>query len=189
MRKYQLATKRLILRHPAKQDVAIVAQHLSNPLIAETTLHIPYPYSKSDARTWINKSRESLLNNTAVSFAIILRTTQMIIGAIGLHPNAEHNRAEAGYWIAVPYWNRGVATEALKAIIDFGFHELKFEKIYATHLIGNDASGRVMSKAGMVKEGRLKNHYKKDDRYVSVIQYRITRDEFEKQNKKKTAAR
>lgn len=184
MRKYQLESKRLIIRHPEKQDVHIVAQHLSNPLIAETTLHIPYPYSKTDARTWITKSRESLHNNSAISFSLILKKTQTMIGAIGLHPNAEHNRAEAGYWIAVPYWNRGYATEALRVIIAFGFEELKFEKIYATHLIGNDASGRVMSKAGMVKEGRLKNHYKKDDRYVSVIQYRITRDEFEKQKKK-----
>lgn len=175
----RLETKRLILRPPITKDAAAVALHLGNPLISKTTLHIPYPYSRTDARMWIQKSKEAVKNFTAITFVIVLKKSNEIVGAIGLHPNTEHNRAEAGYWIAVPFWNRGIATEALQEILAFGFNELAFHKIYATHLLENLSSGRVMVKAGMTREGRLREHYKKGDEYVSVIQYGITRKAFD----------
>ena len=70
-----------------------------------------------------------------------------IIGAIGLHDRND-DKAELGYWIAVPFWNKGYATEAASAILNFGIKELKFHKIYATHFIHNPASGRIMEKIG-----------------------------------------
>ena len=174
-----IETKRLLLRPPIHKDALQVATHLSNPLISKTTLHIPYPYSKSDARMWIRKSKEAVKDFTAITFVIVLKKTNEMVGAIGLHPNTEHNRAEAGYWIAVPYWNKGIATEALQEVLAYGFNELGFHKIYATHLIENLSSGKVMMKAGMKREGRLNDHYKKGDEYVSVIQYGMTRKAFD----------
>ena len=109
-----------------------------------------------------------------------------MVGAIGLHINDEHNRAEAGYWIAVPYWNKGIATEALIRILEFGFEKIGLHKIFATHMVGNPSSGRVMMKAGMTKEGKLIDHFKKNDQYVTVIQYSITTSAHDKLKKKQT---
>lgn len=179
MKAQYLETKRLVLRPPNNKDAAEVALHLSNPLISKTTLHIPYPYSRTDARMWIQRSKEAVKNFSAITFVIVLKKSNQIVGAIGLHPNTEHNRAEVGYWIAVPYWNRGLATEALHEILAYGFNELGFHKMYATHLLDNLSSGRVMIKAGMKREGKLTGHYKKGDEYVSVIQYGMTRKSFD----------
>jgi len=80
-----------------------------------------------------------------------------------------------GYWIAIPYWNNGYVTEAAKAIIEFGFKELNFNKIFATYFPHNPASGKVMEKIGMKKEALLKQHLKKDGRYYDIPLYAIFR--------------
>ncbi|MDZ7693856.1 MAG: GNAT family protein [Balneolaceae bacterium] len=80
-----------------------------------------------------------------------------------------------------PFWNNGYATEAIREVLIFGFDEINIHKILATHLLNNPASGKVMAKNGMVKEGELKDHIKKGDKYLSLIQYRLTRDEFNEQ--------
>ena len=92
--------------------------------------------------------------------------------------NQRFDRAALGYWLAEPFWNNGFVTEAVGRLLAFGFQELKLNKIYATHLLHNPASGRVMIKNGMVKEGELIDHMKKGDEYMSVAQYRLTRKEY-----------
>mgnify|MGYP006434173225 CR=1 FL=1 len=72
----------------------------------------------------------------------------------------------------------GFATEAVREIIKFGFKEVELNKIIATHLLNNPASGKVMAKNGMIKEGELKEHVRKNGEYLSLIQYRLTSNEF-----------
>jgi len=133
---------------------------------------------------WVTKNKQEIVKGLSYSFCILHKKTNQMIGAIGLHVNGEHNRAEAGYWIAVPYWNNGVATESLVRILEFGFNELQLNKIYATHLLENPSSGRVMIKAGMKREGKLMEHYQKGLSYVTVIQYGITALMYKKSNLK-----
>lgn len=85
-----------------------------------------------------------------------------LVGAIGLGLQQDHDRAEMGYWIAVPHWNNGFTTEAARRVIDFGFEALTLERIFAQHFATNPASGRVMMKAGMHYEGSLRHHIKKN---------------------------
>jgi len=113
-----------------------------------------------------------------LSFGSIVPTKEFI-GGVGLRVDKFHNRAELGYWVAEPFWNNGFITEAVTAILEFGFNTLKLNKILATHLVENPASGKVMIKNGMIKEGELVDHYKKDGEYKSVLQYRLTKREFE----------
>jgi len=181
-----LETDRLVLRPPMKKDIPALFRHLNHPAISQTTLHIPYPYTRKDAMTWVTKNKQEIVRGLSYSFAITSKKTNQMIGAIGLHINSEHNRAEAGYWIAVPHWNKGVATEALIRIMEFGFTIIGLHKIYATHLIHNPSSGRVMEKAGMKKEGKLIEHYRKGDDYINVIQYGITASVYSKLKKKLT---
>ena len=184
MSKIKLETKRLLLRPALKKDVPVIAEHLSNPLIAKTTLHIPFPYSRKDAEIWFTNNALQNKSGLAYTFVITMKRSGKLIGSMGLHPTPEHNRAEAGYWIAVPYWNKGIATEALQSVLQFGFEQVGLHKIYATHMLNNKASGRVMQKVGMKREGKLIDHYKKQEEYVSIIQYGMIRNDYNSATKK-----
>ena len=70
----------------------------------------------------------------------------------------DDRRAELGYWIGVPWWNRGYATEAGRALLDFGFGTLGLHRIMAHHMMRNPASGRVMQKLGMTRDPREPGH-------------------------------
>ena len=82
------------------------------------------------------------------------------IGAIGLEINAKDENAELGYWIGESWWGRGYCTEAARTMVDFGFSTLGLKKIHAHFMAKNPASGRVLQKIGMVKEGFMKSHIK-----------------------------
>jgi RimJ/RimL family protein N-acetyltransferase len=82
-----------------------------------------------------------------------LPETDELIGVVGLVVRAQDNAAEVGYWLGVPYWNQGYTTEAVRAVIDFAFETMGLNRIAASYLVRNPASGRVMEKAGMLAEG------------------------------------
>ena len=78
-----------------------------------------------------------------------------LCGAVGLQIADAHRHAELGYWIGVPFWGKGYATEAASAAVAFGFDMLRLNRIYAHHFAGNTASQRVLEKIGMRHEGRF----------------------------------
>ena len=175
----KIITDRLILGRISFSDIPTIIKYAGNIKIAETTLNIPHPYTEKDAVLWINKINEGFDNKTQITFGIRIKSSKELIGAIGLKIDNRFSRAELGYWIAEAFWNKGYITEAVRAMLEFGFEELTLNKIFATHLIENPASGRVMIKNGMIKEAELKEHVKKGDQYKSLIQYRLTKTEYD----------
>ena len=173
-----LHTPRLLLRAFALADVPRLVALAGNYEVARNTLNIPHPYGEDDARRWVQLTQENFAQQTGYAFAVELKATSEFIGGIGLTVDRRFDRAEAGYWLGQPYWGQGLASEALAALLQFGFEELALNKIYATHLAGNPASGRVMLKNGMVKEGELVQHTKRDGHYHDLRQYRLTRAEY-----------
>ena len=101
--------------------------------VARNTLNIPHPYREEDARNWVRITQDNYQQQTGYAFALELRATGELAGGIGLHLEPRFDRAEAGYWLGRPHWGRGLATEALAALLLFGFAELGLNKIYATH--------------------------------------------------------
>lgn len=95
------------------------------------------------------------------TFAVTSRESGELVGCMGMGIRKQFGHAEIGYWVGVPFWGRGYATEAGKAIVEFGFETLGLHRIYASHLAGNEASGRVQEKIGMKYEGCLREHYLK----------------------------
>jgi RimJ/RimL family protein N-acetyltransferase len=173
-----LSTPRLLLRAFAEADVAGLVALAGNYEVAKNTLNIPHPYTEADAQHWLHLTRQGFEQQRAYAFALELRATGEFIGGIGLTLAPRCHRAEAGYWLGQPYWGQGLATEALAALLRFGFEELKLNKIHATHHADNPASGRVMLKNGMVKEGELAQHACRDGRYHDLWQYRLTSQEY-----------
>ena len=177
-----IETERLVLRKPEARDIPSIVKYANNPAIAATTLNIPNPYTEDDAVNWLSKGYLGFKEQTEFRFGVVEKDTQTFMGGIGLIVNQRFNRAELGYWIGEPFWNKGYTTEALKPILKFGFEQLGLNKIEAHYLLTNIASGRIMKKNGMVREGELVEHIQKGGQYLSLIQYRITRSEYDRLN-------
>lgn len=174
-----LRTERLLLNQLKHTDIPTIVSYAGDEKIASFTLNIPHPYQAEDAVFWLNLANQGFANKTGFVFAI-RDQEERFMGGIGLNIDRRHNRGVLGYWIGVPFWGNGYMTEAAQAVIRFGFETLALNRIYCTHLLENPASGKVMIKNGMIKEGELIDFYKKGDQYRSVIQYRLTRSEFER---------
>lgn len=169
----EIKTVNLLLNQPNENDLEIIAEILNNSVYSKNTINIPFPYSKNDAQFWIDLADKGIENQTQYIFAIRLATNEKLIGGIDLGIDRRFNKAELGYWVDEKYWNQGFATEAVKAIIKFGFDHLKLKRIFATHFDFNLNSGKVMEKAGMKKEGILKCHTFKNGEYQNHILYAI----------------
>jgi len=170
----RLETERLILDKITEEDIPQIVIYLQDKIFSDYTSNIPYPYRKEDAEFWLKLSAEAFQNRKGFTFAIRDKTGKFL-GAIGLHDEGS-DKAELGYWIGIPNWNNGYVTEAAKAIIDYGFRELNFNKIYATYFPHNPASGKVMDKIGMKKEALLKQHLKKNGKYYDIPMYSIFKE-------------
>jgi [ribosomal protein S5]-alanine N-acetyltransferase len=128
----------------------------------------PHPYTKQDARAYIRSVRERTLETT---FAIAV--DDEAVGSIGfvLRPDVERVSAEIGYWLAEPFWGRGITTEALIALTRYAIETHGLTRIYALPFAWNIASCRVLEKAGYVLEARLRRSAIKDGRITDQLQY------------------
>jgi RimJ/RimL family protein N-acetyltransferase len=166
-----LQTARLRLRPYSLSDAADLVRLAGAPEVAATTLRIPHPYYEVDAVDFIASCQPDADLGLSVRFAIILRDTGNLCGGAGLRFEPAHRRAELGYWIGVPYWGHGYATEAAAAVVQYGFDTLGLQRIYASHFSGNVASARVLQKIGMRHEGRLRSHIFKWEKFYDLECY------------------
>ncbi len=169
-----LKTERLLIRPIVLSDAETVEELASDKRIADTTFNIPHPYPKGRAIEWINTFTK---NTYGKNFAITLNNK--LIGCISIiQPGQEvyKFKAEVGYWVGFDYWNQGYCTEALKAIIEYAFQEMQLHKIVARHMAINPASGAVMKKAGMIKEGYLIQDAFKNGKFVDMELYGIVKE-------------
>jgi ribosomal-protein-alanine N-acetyltransferase len=174
----KIETKRLLLRFFDLSDAGRVRELAGDKAISDTTLNIPHPYEKGKAGEWISTHGIKFESGESVHFAIIIKSTQELIGSIGLIIDKGFNRAELGYWIGRAYWNHGYCTEAAVAVLEYGFNQLFLHKITSSHFARNPASGKVLFKIGMRKEGLLKKHVVKRDNYEDLVVYGVLRSEW-----------
>lgn len=174
----EIETERLVLKELMAADIPLIVQYAANRNISSYTLNLPFPYAEKDAIYWINMANQGLKSKTHLIFAIRLKNQDAFIGGIGMKIEPHFFRADIGYWLAEPFWNNGYTTEALGAVIRYGFNELKLNKITASHFDKNPASGKVMAKCGMKKEGVLKEHIYKDAVFHDLVLYGLTKSDF-----------
>ena len=140
-----LETERLILRIPKLDDAKAVAKLANNRKIAEMTALIPHPYGVDDAKAWIEALAEE---GGGWTFAIAAKSEgNALVGACG-YGRRYDEEPEIGYWIGEPYWGRGYATEAVRALIDHLFSVTDLEAIATGCRVTNLASRRVIEKCG-----------------------------------------
>jgi RimJ/RimL family protein N-acetyltransferase len=167
----KIVTERLILRPFTLADAPQVVLLVNDYDIAAMTLMIPHPYHEEMATEWIVTHEGGYLKRELANFAITLKDDGGLIGAVGLEIVMEHVRAGLGYWIGKEFWGKGYATEAAKAVLEFGFDTLKLNRIHGDHFADNPASGRVLQKIEMVNEGYLRRHVIRFGEYKDLVQY------------------
>ena len=180
-----LKTSRLILRPLCRDDISQLLPLIGAREVAATTLRIPYPYTEENALKFLEYSDSVWQKREGASFGIFLREGEQVCGGIGLAAHLEHNRAELGYWIGVPFWGNGYCTEAAREVLRFGFENLRLHRIDAGHFANNPASGRILLKLGMKHEGTTREHVQKWGEYLDVEIYGLLAREYLKQSSTK----
>ena len=143
-----LETEHLVLRPYRPEDAEAVQRYVGLWEIARMTSRVPHPYPEGAAAEWIASHQGQRDNGREHTFCIALKTApEAPIGAAGLRL-LEKGNWEIGYWLAPEQWGRGLATEAAKALVVFGFEKLGAEALNSGHFTDNPASGRVLEKAG-----------------------------------------
>ena len=138
-----LETERLILRAPRLEDAKVLAALANDKRIAENTRRIPHPYKRSDAEDFI--TAVNVPAGGEIAFLITLRDGT-VVGACGIA--MQDGAPDVGYWLGVKHWNKGYATEATRAVIDYAFTELGHDTLHAGARVTNPASRRILEKCG-----------------------------------------
>lgn len=173
-----LKTNRLVLRPFTLDDAPLVQKYAGDKAIARMTANIPHPYEDGLAEEWIAAHQDAFEKRKDLTLAAALDAGKTLVGAISLHSNEIHRYAELGYWIGKPYWNQGYCTEAAKEIVRYGFECMNLNRIQARHMTHNPASGRVMEKIGMKKEGVLRQSFFRFGDFNDYAIWSILREEF-----------
>lgn len=175
-----LMTSRLILRPVRMTDAQDLYDYSRDPEVARHVLWDAHS-SIHQTRAYIRYLIRQYRSGQPGSFVIELARERRAIGTIGfMWIQQEYRSAEVGYSLGQAYWNQGIMSEALGAVIAFGFDKLHLNRIEAQHESDNPASGRVMLHAGMRYEGRLRQRIYNKGRYVDVDLYAILREEYAK---------
>jgi RimJ/RimL family protein N-acetyltransferase len=165
----QLTLKSCAVRSWKASDAEPLAHYANNRKIwLNLRDAFPHPYTPHDARDFIR----SILNRTPeTTFAIAVEREP--VGSIGfvLRHDVERVSAEIGYWLAEPFWGRGLATEALAAVTEHAVTTHKLTRVYALPFAWNTPSCRVLEKAGYTLEGRLRRSAIKNGVVTDQLQY------------------
>ena len=145
-----IGTERLILRGVSRADAAAIAELANDLGVVGNTSQMPYPYRPADADAFV-AGCERADPRVEATFAIEHRQFG-VMGILAFDRN-DQGRAEVGYWLGRPFWNRGYATEALTAALRWMTLDWRKNVVWAGHFADNRASGQVLVKAGFLYTG------------------------------------
>jgi RimJ/RimL family protein N-acetyltransferase len=146
-----LETQRLILRPMALSDAPAIQRHFNNwNIIQNLAMVVPWPYPDDGAETFIKRELGKIAGGEEIyQWVLVLRTGDgEAIGNINFRPRASSVKGNRGFWLAEPYWGRGLMTEAVRAVNDFAFFTLGLKSLYVCNVISNIGSRRVKQKTG-----------------------------------------
>jgi len=145
-----IGTDRLVLRAAVRDDAAALAPLLDDWGVASMTCSLPHPLTEGHVEDWVERSMTGDWSREALF--VIEHRTLGVVGHMGFKLN-ERGRPEVGYSLGRPYWNRGYATEALRAGLSWAKREWRKKLVFAGHFADNPASGQVLCKAGFLYTG------------------------------------
>lgn len=157
-----LETERLVLRRPEISDARDVLVFRGDPIVQK--YDDPAIHTIQEAEEFIHELLDEYRAQEGISWVVELKESKTVIGAFGFHHwDPGHRRAEAGYGIAYAYWGQGFGSEALKAMLRYGFEILNLNRIYAGTIADNFESVRLLERNGFQREGTRRKHSWEDD--------------------------
>jgi RimJ/RimL family protein N-acetyltransferase len=166
-----LETERLVLRAPHLEDAKAIAALANDRRIAENTRRIPYPYRTSDAEQFIAKAAAAPRHEMAL---MIIEREGDLVGGCSL-TMLDGPTPEINFWLGVPFWGQGYATEAVRALIDFAFTELDHKSLQAGARVTNPASRRILEKCGFQWTGVGLHRIRAISSSAPIDQFRLDR--------------
>jgi ribosomal-protein-alanine N-acetyltransferase len=164
-----------VLRSWRLGDRASLIRHANNRRVWRNLLDIfPHPYTESDADAWLGYAT----SEERAPWVFAIEVDGEAGGGISLERGSgvERHSAELGYWLGEPFWGRGIATAAARAITTRAFEETDLYRLYASVFAWNPASMRVLEKAGYHREAILARSAVKDGVLIDRVMYAMTRD-------------
>jgi len=157
------------IRSYSPNDLEALVSYANNPRVAAHLRdRFPYPYTLEDGLEWLAAADQQ---DPEANFVIATETE--LIGTIGLNlgDDVYRHSGEVGYWIAEPFWGRGIATRTLKEFTEWGFAEFDLLRIFAHVFADNVASARVLEKAGYELEGTMRQAVVKNGKVMDQLIY------------------
>lgn len=174
-----IETERLILRPFRSSDAEYMFRNWASDREVTKFLTWNAHRSLSDSENVINMWTAEYNDNSRYNWAIVLKELGEPIGGIDVVRIYENTgAAEIGYDIGREWWNKGIMTEAFRAVIPYLF-DIGFNQIRACHAVKNPASGRVMEKSGLTYEGTLRRFFRANSgELLDISYYSILREEY-----------
>ena len=163
-----LATARLVLRAPRRSDVKVIAALANDRRIAANSARIPHPYGVDDAEQFIASVNK---REGEACFVITLDGAPIGVCSVDLREDGP----EVGYWLGVPYWGHGLATEAARALIDHAFGDLEHDTLISGVRVNNPASRRVLEKCGFQWTGVRLSRIRAINSAAPIDRFRLDR--------------
>jgi ribosomal-protein-alanine N-acetyltransferase len=166
-------TERLVLREIMDDDLPEIYYQRSDPEMMKYVDRTP-ARSLGDAGEFIGRINAALQTNEGITWGITLKNEPKLIGNIGIwRIEKEHHRAEIGYVLHTEHQSKGYASEALKAIINYGFSVMKLHSLEANVNPLNTASIKLLERNNFVKEAHFKENYYFDGKYLDSAIYSL----------------
>lgn len=146
-----IQTERLILRPLARSDAPAIQRHFNNwNIVKNLATVVPWPYPDDGAETFVKQELGKIAAGEEIyQWVLVLRSGDgEAIGNIRFDPRVDHPKGNRGFWLAEPYWNQGLMTEAVASVNDFAFCTLGVESFHVDNVASNEASRRVKQKTG-----------------------------------------
>jgi len=141
---------------------------------------MPHPFELKDAQNFIANKKDQ-----KEDYVFVIEYESNLSGMIGLHPQNDVYRLslELGYWVGEPYWGKGIASEAVRQVLEFAFDNLEYNRIFAGALEHNEGSKKVLLKNNFVFEGIARKAVVKNDVIMDEWQYGILKQDYESINR------
>ncbi|HDL01204.1 MAG TPA: N-acetyltransferase [candidate division Zixibacteria bacterium] len=148
--------QKINLRYTTLDDADSITKYCAEKEISKYTI-IPHPYTLQNAIDFINMCIDDRKSMASLHYGIEHKETKEIIGMIDVNSiNKTHRRGELGYWLAKPFWGKGIMLEAINLLTDYCFQKMQLERIYAHVQPDNIGSWKLLEKARFEREGLLK---------------------------------
>ena len=162
-----LDTERLLLRRVSKEDAEVVLAGYSDPRINQF-MSVAY-HSLYEVKVQLDCYEKLLVDQSGIWWGICLKESGQMIGNGGFHDwHHQHRKAEIGYWLLPEFQGRGLASEAVNAMLNYGFDKMILHRIEAEVEVGNTASSALLTKNGFILEGIRKECEIINEKFINI---------------------